>query len=96
MPGCDCLENLSTEKLFWVEVNLMPVCPECSFWTPNFGEGEVDHNGTYVMSFWAMFKFLDGSVIAVGKHGKSRGERNVSILASFCPKIVKSPMRKSR
>jgi hypothetical protein len=26
----------------------MPVCPECSFWTPNFHDGDVDHNGTYV------------------------------------------------
>jgi hypothetical protein len=26
----------------------MPVCPECSFWTPNFTDGDVDHAGTYV------------------------------------------------
>lgn len=32
----------------------MPVCPECSFWTPEFVLGDVDHNGTYVA-----FHYLD-------------------------------------
>ena len=32
----------------------MPVCPECTFWTPDFNLGEVDHNGTYVKSLYVV------------------------------------------
>ena len=49
----------------------MPVCPECSFWTPDFHQGEVDHNGTYAISLSITpHVFLVGSVTVVGKLGR--------------------------
>jgi hypothetical protein len=38
-------ETLVRIKKFWT--TRMPVCPDCSFWTPDFNMGDVDHNGTW-------------------------------------------------
>ena len=55
----------------------MPVCPECSFWTPDFNQGEVDHNGTYVFSHSVGGSFfIVGSVTVAGRLGKTNGERS--------------------
>ena len=65
----------------------MPVCPECSFWTPDFHKGDVDHHGTYDLIFKCIDLFSDGFVTVVGGLGKRSAKRNGSQREGFSRRI---------